>query len=138
MLKQTMWGLAIAGAVLGLSGPGECKPVDQKALGAEINTKLDKNKDGQLNGDDWARMSKAEKASSAAMMSTYFYATYKGFKKLPPLDLSAKADKKVVDAQAAKILKALDKDYMMPYTRKSPMFDMAVRAFTENHTKYNQ
>lgn len=137
MLKQTMWGVAIAGLVLSLAGPGECKPVNLDVLGAEINAKLDKNQDGKLDGFDWARMTKAEKAANATLVSTYYYAKYKEYKK-GHLDLSVKADKKVVDAQAAKIVKSLDKDYMFPYTRKNPLFDTALRAFTENSTKYTK
>ena len=137
MLKTMMVGMAIAGLVLSLAGPGECKPVDYMALGDQINVKLDKDKNGKLNGFDWAKMSSAERTANATLIATYFYAKFKAYKS-KSLDLSVKADKQVVDAQAAKIVKQLNKDYLMPYTRRTDLYDSALRAFTENHTKYNQ
>lgn len=137
MLKQTALTLAVAALIASVAAPAFAKPVDLTALGAEINLKLDKNKDGQLNGYDWAKMSKTERAANAKLISTYFLAKYKSFKR-KSLDVSGKEDQKIVTAQAGRILRALDADYRMPYTRKTALFDNAIRAFTENHTKYNQ
>jgi hypothetical protein len=138
MLKLTAVTVAIAGLMVGLaSAPATAKPVNLIVLGAEINQKLDKTKDGQLNGYDWAKMSKPERAANAKLISTYFWAKYKEFKK-KPLEVTGKEDQKIITAQAAKIQKRLDADYLMPYTRKTALFDNAIRAFTENHTKYNK
>lgn len=137
MLKQTALTVAIVALIGSTATPAFCKPVDLTVLGAEINLKLDKNKDGQLNGYDWAKMSKAERAANAKLVSTYFLAKYKEFKR-KSLDVSGKEDQKIVVAQAGRIQRALDADYLMPYTRKTALFDNALRAFTENHTKYNK
>ena len=80
MLKTTLLGLTIAGLVLSLAGPGECKPVDYMALGDEINVNL-----GSLDAPD-------------QLQPTYELWTIRRESWLPPFPLKRRYDR---DREAA-------------------------------------